>query len=179
MCRCILFSYWCPVLHLFLKNFEYRYKTLLSLLERCKIFQIKSADEAERVKYGVLTMLSFGCEYWFVAQNKQIIETNMIVISVKIFGILLCYFCPSQFAYFGVLCIGADQWSHPLSSISYGLVLFKGVRLPLQPTTPHWETPSMADRAIPLSVCHRRTAQGLPDWIQTMFGRAVFIQLLA
>ena len=47
------------------------------------------------------------------------------------------------------------------------------VRLPLQPTTPHGDTPSMAVRAIPLSVCHRRTAQGLPDWIQTMFGRAV------
>ncbi len=50
----------------------------------------------------------------------------MIVISVKILGLLLCYFCPSQFAYFGVLCIRADQWSlHPLSSIPYGLVLFK------------------------------------------------------
>jgi hypothetical protein len=48
------------------------------------------------------------------------------------------------------------------------------VRLPLQPTTPHWETPSMAVRAIFLPVCHRRTAQGLPNWIQTMFGRAVF-----
>jgi hypothetical protein len=53
------------------------------------------------------------------------------------------------------------------------------VRLPLQPTTPHWETPSMAVRAIFLPVCHRRTAQGLPNWIQTMFGRAVFIQLLS
>ena len=57
--------------------------------------------------------------------------------------------------------------------------VYDPVRLPLQPTTPHWETPSMAVRAILLPVCHHRTAQGLPDWIQTMFGRAVFIQLLA
>jgi hypothetical protein len=53
------------------------------------------------------------------------------------------------------------------------------VRLPLQPTTPHWETPSMAVRAIFLPVCHRRTAQGLPNWIQTMFGRAVFYSTIS
>ncbi len=48
------------------------------------------------------------------------------------------------------------------------------VRLPLQPTTPHWETPSMAARAIFAPVCRRRTARRLPYQIQTMFGCAVF-----
>ncbi len=68
-----------------------------------------------------------------------------------------------------------------VENLANGKKLFsiKFVRLPLQPTTPHWETPSMAVRAILLPVCHHRTAQGLPDWIQTMFGRAVFIQVLA
>ena len=58
-------------------------------------------------------------------------------------------------------------------------MLYIIVRLPLQPTTPHWETPSMAVRAIFLPVCHRRTAQGLPNWIQTMFGRAVFYSTIS
>ncbi len=54
------------------------------------------------------------------------------------------------------------------------------VRLPLQPTTPHWEIPPMVVRAIFAPVCHRRTARGLPNRIQMVFGRAVlFIQLLA
>ncbi len=53
------------------------------------------------------------------------------------------------------------------------------VRLPLQPTTPHWETPSMAVRAIFFPVCHRRTARGLPNRIQTMFGRAVFYSTIS
>ncbi len=53
------------------------------------------------------------------------------------------------------------------------------VRLPLQPTTPHWETLSMAVRAILLPVCHHRTAQRLPDWIQTMFGLAVFYSTIS
>jgi hypothetical protein len=47
------------------------------------------------------------------------------------------------------------------------------------PTTPHWETPSMAVRAILFPVCHHRTAQRLPDWIQTMFGRAVFYSTIS
>ncbi len=53
------------------------------------------------------------------------------------------------------------------------------VRLLLQPTTPHWETPSMAVRAIFLPVCHRRTARGLPNRIQTMFGGAVFYSTIS
>ncbi len=61
----------------------------------------------------------------------------------------------------------------------YSVVPFCTVRLPLQPTTPHWETLSMAVRAISLPVCHRRTAQGLPNWIQTMFGRAVFYSTIS
>ena len=53
------------------------------------------------------------------------------------------------------------------------------VRLPLQPTTPHWETPSMAVRAIFAPVCHHRTARGLPYQIQTIFGRAVFYSTIS
>ena len=37
----------------------------------------------------------------------------------------------------------------------------------------------MAVRAIFHPVCHRRTAQGLPNWIQTMFGRAVFYSTIS
>ncbi len=53
------------------------------------------------------------------------------------------------------------------------------VRLPLQPTTPHWETPSMAVRAIFAPVCRRRTARRLPYQIQTMVGRAVFYSTIS
>jgi hypothetical protein len=37
----------------------------------------------------------------------------------------------------------------------------------------------MAVRAISLSVCHRRTAQGLPNWIQMMFGGTVFYSTIS
>ena len=53
------------------------------------------------------------------------------------------------------------------------------VRLPLQPTTPHWEIPPMAVRAIFAPACHRRTARWLPYQIQMMFGRAVFYSTIS
>ncbi len=37
----------------------------------------------------------------------------------------------------------------------------------------------MAVRAIFLPICHRRTARGLPNRIQTMFGRAVFYSTIS
>ncbi len=43
-------------------------------------------------------------------------------------------------------------------------IIMPHVRLPLHPATPHWETPSMAVRAIPLSVCRRGPPKGTrPD----------------
>ena len=53
-------------------------------------------------------------------------------------------------------------------------LLSVNVRLPLHPATPHWKTPSMAVRAIPLSVCRR----GPPKGYQTGFKRCSDAQYL-
>jgi len=64
-------------------------------------------------------------------------------------------------------CSGSRTFSH--------VGIFNPVRLPLQPTTPHWAICPMAVRAIPAPACHRRIARRLPNRIQMMFWRAALL----
>ncbi len=87
-------------------------------------------------------------------------------------------FCPSlvpQPPSFVCTC-GESYSAYYCIAMEHGRMNYKDtkpcVRLPLQPTTLHWEIPPIAVRAIFAPVCHRRTARRLPNRIQMMFWRA-------